>query len=125
MKLTGSGEAGLTLYMDELHHYDLAVIQDQDGCRVIERLNIGDVKSVEHTAELNDTQEATLIIKSAAERYSFFLKQADGGELPLGTAHTKYLSSEVAGGFTGVLIGLYACGEGASAGFTDFVCDYK
>ncbi len=125
VKLSGSGEAGLTLYMDELHHYDLAVVQDQDGCRVIERLNIGDVKSVEHTAKLNDQQEATLIIKSAPERYSFFLQQADGVELPLGTAHTKYLSSEVAGGFTGVLIGLYACGEGATAEFTEFACDYK
>ncbi|KUP21915.1 glycoside hydrolase family 43 protein [Paenibacillus sp. DMB5] len=125
VKLTGNGEAGLTLYMDELHHYDLAVVKDQDGYRVIERLNIGDVKSVEHTAALNDQQEATLLIKSASERYSFFLQQADGTELPLGTAHTKYLSSEVAGGFTGVLIGLYACGGGSSAEFTDFVCEYK
>lgn len=120
--LTG-GEAGITLYMDENHHYDLAIRQDGAQYRVIERLNVGDVKSIQHEIDLGSDNQATLLIKSGKERYSFFIS-SEHGEIPLGTAQTRYLSSEVAGGFTGVLIGLYACGEDASAEFTEFKCEY-
>ncbi|MEF2968702.1 glycoside hydrolase family 43 protein [Paenibacillus sp. M1] len=118
-----NGEAGITLYMDEHHHYDLAVRKVSGGYKVIERLNIGDIKSVEHETDLGDNHQATLVIRANNERYSFFL-HADGKDIQLGTAQTRYLSSEVAGGFTGVLIGLYACGEGSAAEFTNFKCDY-
>ncbi|WP_151737554.1 glycoside hydrolase family 43 protein ['Paenibacillus yunnanensis' Narsing Rao et al. 2020] len=118
-----TGEAGITLYMDENHHYDLAITKAEQGYRVIERLNIGDIKSVEHTVDLGDVNEATLVIKSANERYSFYL-QSEAGEILLGTAQTRYLSSEVAGGFTGVLIGLYTAGKGSEAEFSSFSCEY-
>lgn len=118
-----SGEAGITLYMDENHHYDLAVRKDEDGYKVIERLNIGDIKSIEHEADLGSGDRATLIIRSSHERYSFLLRK-DGKDISLGTAQTRYLSSEVAGGFTGVLIGLYAYGEGSLADFSQFKCEY-
>ncbi|WP_347916122.1 hypothetical protein, partial [Clostridium saudiense] len=44
-----------------------------------------------------------------------------------GYAKTRYLSSEVAGGFTGVVIGLYACASNSFnyAEFTNFKCMYK
>lgn len=122
VKLT-SGEAGITLYMDENHHYDLAIRKETNGYRVIERLNIGDIKSVEHEVDLGSDDHATLIIRATHERYSFFL-HANGEDIHLGTAQTRYLSSEVAGGFTGVLIGLYAVGDGASAEFSNFKCEY-
>lgn len=118
-----SGEAGITIYMDENHHYEVAIRGQQDGYKVIERLNIGDIKSIEHEVELGNKQHATLVILSNQERYSF-LFQTDGEEILLGTAQTRYLSSEVAGGFTGVLIGLYASGQDTSAEFTNFKCDY-
>lgn len=117
------GEAGITLYMDENHHYDLAVRETESGYQVIERLNIGDLKSVEYEADLGSNNHATLIIRASHERYSFFI-QANDKELLLGTAQTRYLSSEVAGGFTGVLIGLYAYGEGSTAEFSKFKCEY-
>ncbi|MEK5165786.1 glycoside hydrolase family 43 protein [Paenibacillus sp. FSL R5-0527] len=118
-----SGEAGITLYMDEHHHYDLAVRKDEHGYKVIERLNIGDIKSIENEVDLRNSNHATVMIRAAHERYSFFL-HANGEDILLGTAQTRYLSSEVAGGFTGVLIGLYACGEGSMAEFSTFKCEY-
>ncbi|WP_054957446.1 glycoside hydrolase family 43 protein [Paenibacillus dakarensis] len=118
-----NGEAGFTLYMDENHHYDLAVCKDEHGYKVIERLNIGDIKSIEHKVDLGSNNHAALIIRASHERYSFFI-HADGQDIPLGTAQTRYLSTEVAGGFTGVLIGLYACGEGSMAEFSKFKCVY-
>ncbi|CAM3540278.1 glycoside hydrolase family 43 protein [Marinicrinis lubricantis] len=117
------GEAGITLYMDEHHHYDLAVLQDQNGYKAVLRLNIGDIKSVQKEVDLRDSHQATLMIEAHNERYTFILR-TDGGDIRLGTAQTRYLSSEVAGGFTGVLIGLYACGEGSAAEFTNFKCEY-
>ncbi|NGZ77845.1 glycoside hydrolase family 43 protein [Saccharibacillus alkalitolerans] len=123
IKLSGDGEAGITLYMDENHHYDLAVRRNASGLRAIERLNVGDIKSVEHTADLAIEGRATLIVRSDAERYRFSVV-VGGQEISLGTAQTRYLSSEVAGGFTGVLIGLYAYGPEAEAEFTNFKCEY-
>lgn len=78
--LTG-GEAGFTLYMDENHHYDLAIRQDGAQYRVIERLNIGDVKSIQHEVDLGSDNQATLLIKSGKERYSFFISSKHG-EIP-------------------------------------------
>lgn len=118
-----NGEAGITLYMDEHHHYDLAVRKYENMYKVIERLNIGDIKSIEHEIDLQNDNHATLIIRSSHERYSFFL-HANGQDILLGTAQTRYLSSEVAGGFTGVIIGLYAYGEGSVAEFSKFKCNY-
>ncbi|MEK6991673.1 MULTISPECIES: glycoside hydrolase family 43 protein [unclassified Paenibacillus] len=118
-----SGEAGITLYMDEHHHYDLALSKEDNNYKVIERLNIGDIKSIESEVELGNVNHATLKIRASHERYSFFI-HANGKEIQLGTAQTRYLSSEVAGGFTGVLIGLYAFGEGSMAEFSRFTCDY-
>lgn len=117
------GEAGITLYMDENHHYDLAIRKSEHRYSVIERLNIGDIKSIEHEVDVQNNNNATLLIRANHERYSFFL-HTNGQDIPLGTAQTKYLSSEVAGGFTGVLIGLYAYGKDSSAEFTNFKCEY-
>lgn len=119
------GEAGITLYMDENHHYDLAIRKNENGYEVIKRLNIGDIKSVEKTVSLNDANKISLVIHASNSNYSFNIKSEDE-EINLGTAKTRYLSSEVAGGFTGVIIGLYAYGESCYnySEFTNFECRY-
>ncbi|MNP59385.1 hypothetical protein D3C76_1543770 [compost metagenome] len=73
--------------------------------------------------DLGSRNHATLKIRVTNDRYTFSL-DTQGEEIELGSAHTKYLSSEVAGGFTGVVIGLYAYAEGAHAEFSEFKCDY-
>jgi alpha-N-arabinofuranosidase len=120
------GEAGITLYMDENQHYDLALRKGTDGYEVVERLNIGDIKSVVKSVDMQKADNACLMIRANNTSYSFYVK-AGGKEIYLGSAQTKYLSSEVAGGFTGVVIGLYAYGKdtGHCAEFTDFKCEYQ
>ena len=117
-----SGEAGIALYMNELEHYDIALRKIGEDIEVMLRLNIGGIKHIQETVSLNQT-EAELIIRMDNMNYSFFVKY-DGADRFLGSAQTKYLSSEVSGGFTGVIIGLYAAG-GNTAVFTDFRCEYK
>lgn len=123
-----NGEAGITMYMDENHHYDIAIREKLDikgTYEVIERLNIGNIKSVENSFELTSNSKVTLVIYCANESYTFGLRM-NGEERSLGNAYTRYLSSEVAGGFTGVMIGLYAYdSDGSSvAEFTNFTCEY-
>jgi alpha-N-arabinofuranosidase len=110
--------------MDENHHYDLALVKNGETYRVILKLNIGDIK-YEKAAVSVSCNEALLKIVSDAMNYKFFCIE-DGKETMLGTAQTKYLSSEVAGGFTGVVLGLYSQDGGNNFNeFTDFRCNYS
>ncbi|MDD6812736.1 MAG: family 43 glycosylhydrolase [Lachnospiraceae bacterium] len=105
-------EAGVTFYMDEQQHYDLFVYNDapKEKCEVRLRIRVGDAESINGRIVLEDTDYEggiKLHIVSTNEEYSFYVVTASG-EIHLGSAKCKYLSSEVAGGFTGVLMGLYA-----------------
>jgi alpha-N-arabinofuranosidase len=110
------GEAGVTIYMDENHHYDLI----SDGSEVKLKLNIGDIK---HTAK-QIPAAGTAVLKIIADpiNYEFFCNG-----LSLGKAQTRYLSSEVAGGFTGVVIGLFSQrgARGEFNEFTEFKLEYR
>ncbi|MBR2283473.1 MAG: family 43 glycosylhydrolase [Ruminococcus sp.] len=119
-----SGEGGITLYMDEQHHHELAVRRTENGFEAILRLNIGDAKYIRSSVPLcSDT--AQLHIDFSNYVYTFSVIDAKTGvRSGLGTAQTRYLSTEVAGGFTGVIIGLYSQGSGSSSEFTDFRCEY-
>ena len=112
-------EAGITLYMSEDAHYDFAVRRTRKGAEALVRLCVGDAKHVRARWAL-EKPEALLEIRMGPKWYEFFLPQT---YMILARARTQYLSSEVHGGFTGVLIGLYAQGEGRGT-FTDFRCVY-
>ena len=102
-----SPEAGITFYLSEEHHYDLAVLCDEKKRTLILRLRIGDAIMVVKEIELPVDAEVTLKVVSDPAHYHFY-GVMDGKEILLGSARTKYLSSEVAGGFTGVVMGMYA-----------------
>jgi len=104
---TEAEEAGVTFYLSEAHHYDLAVRKEGEQKSVILRFCIGDAKAVVNKLELPFGQEKiTLKVDSEPTKY-YFRTTMGGKEILLGEAQAKYLSSEVAGGFTGVVMGLY------------------
>ena len=114
-------EAGFTFYMDEDQHYDLFVEKDNDTTKVVLRIKVGDaqaiLKEVEITSEAGEeqnTKESGSFIRLEAdsfpEEYRFYYRNGEKREF-LGSARSKYLSSEVAGGFTGVVMGLFAVDE--------------
>lgn len=116
------GEAGITAYMTEQEHYDIAIRKDQYGYEVIVRLCIGDIQHIQAVHPLSGNQ-ARLLIRMDALRYHFYL-EAEGAEQLLCSAQTKYLSSEVATGFTGVVLGLYATGDN-TAEFSNYSLLYE
>lgn len=124
VSLTGeNSEAGITVYMDENHHYDLAIKENKGKYMAVLKLNIGDAKYIRNSIELN-TNSAVLKITSNNFVYSFKVK--DGENIyDFGSAQTRYVSTEVACGFTGVIYGLYAVGKGCKAEFTGFANNYR
>lgn len=54
-----------------------------------------------------------LRVKGTAERYDFSCIIGDEA-YSLGQLDTRYLSTETAGGFTGITIGLFATGDGTA-----------
>ena len=104
-------EAGITFYMDESQHYDLSLVQEKGERKAVLRLRIGDAACIANTVDLPEGMEKVKFsVVSDPDRYEFYC-MVDGEKKFLGSARTKYLSSEVAGGFTGVLMGLYAVDE--------------
>lgn len=116
------GEAGITFYMTENEHYDLAVRKTGNGYEAALKLNIGGIKHIQHTIPL-ENGKAKLVVHADALKYTFCIQDGDN-EITLGCGNTKYLSSEVAGGFTGVIIGLYAV-YADNAVFTNYHCLYS
>lgn len=124
IKITG-GEAGMTIYMDEWHHYDVAIRKTENGFEAIGKLNIGSIKHISKIIPISENK-ARLVITSDNYNYNFYLDSVKSKN-HLANGQTRYLSSEVAGGFTGVFIGLYAVDEknSSEAVFTNFKCEYK
>ncbi|MDB5792117.1 MAG: glycoside hydrolase family 43 protein [Massilia sp.] len=105
----GGQEAGLALRMNEDNHYQLLVAGAAGKAGRVIRLvtRIKGVTKVVREAPLG-AGKVELIVRASPERYVFGYR-VGGREVPdFGSAATGALSSEDAGGFTGVVIGLVA-----------------
>ncbi len=115
-------EAGITLYMTPDQHYDIALRSTDTGYEIIRRLRIGDVEQIDGHIEI--PQDFARLMISCSNYVYHFSAECNGKRYDLGTAQTKFLSTEIAGNFTGVMIGLYAQGKKCQdfAEFTNFIC---
>ncbi len=116
------GEGGITVYMSENEHYEVAIRRNGEGCEAVLKLNIGNVKHIQNAVPISGNK-ARLIIRSDSQVYNFYAVD-DGKEIHLGCGLSKYLSSEVSGGFTGVVLGLYAVGNNTAV-FEGFSAEYR
>lgn len=127
----GNGECGITVYSCENEHYDIALRKTGSGYEAVLKLNIGGIKHEQAAFPVGDIpsgERVTLKIRSDNFNYNFYAVSG-GEEKYLGTGQAKYLSSEVSGGFTGVMLGMYAVNSSDSAGncrgiFENFEVDY-
>ncbi|MEW5957331.1 MAG: glycoside hydrolase family 43 protein [Chloroflexota bacterium] len=112
---TGEGEeAGLTVWMNPLHHYDLLITRQNGQRRVAVRRRIGSLAATV-AGEVIGAGPATLTIRADRQNYTFSFSINSAKSLTLTTAETRYLSTEVAGGFTGVYLAMYATGSGQAS----------
>jgi len=109
-------EAGLVMYRHPEHRYEIGVRVEDGARRVFVRQTVGPSLSVV-TASEAVPGDGPLVLQVDAQpaEYSFSWGTAEANLHPLGTAPTRFLSTEVAGGFVGTYAGLYATGNGAPA----------
>jgi beta-xylosidase len=108
------GRGGLAVRLDEQHHYEIEA--DGGEVRVISR--VGSVRAVVATRPIPGgpvvlgvrmtEPPASHDPRSGPDVVSLGVEQPDGTFTSLATLDGRYLSTEVAGGFTGRVIGLYA-----------------
>jgi alpha-N-arabinofuranosidase len=104
-------EAGLTLLMTNEHHYDFFVT-NRGGQRVlVVKFNL---ELIQHTAaEIPLAPGAVqLRITGTKELYHFSFSQNGAEFREVAKVNTRYLGTEVTNGYNGVVIGLYATGNG-------------
>ncbi len=107
-------EAGLTLRMNERHHFELFLCDEGGARRARVRQRCGDECAITSDVALKRGR-TELVIEAHREHYEFSLRVAGAAPVALGSGLTAPLSTEVAGGFTGVYIGMYATRRGAPA----------
>ncbi len=119
------GESGISLYMSEDHHYDLFIRKFKDGYEVVKRSSIGGVNCEQNVVKINNN-EVNMHIELSNKNY-YFSCECNGTMYDLGSLQTRYLSSEVACGFTGVMIALYAQSDidAKPTVFSDFEIQYS
>ncbi len=113
---TEGEEAGLVARMDEHHHYEIFVTKRDGAPSVVLRRRIGSlVAEVAKRALPSGARAVILTIDATTPKYVFSFGASESTLEVLGEGETRYLSTEVAGGFVGVFFALYSTGGGAPA----------
>jgi len=104
-------EAGLVVWMNERHHYELALTRRAGQLSVVVRRRIGSLSS-EVACRPVPPGPLLLSVEASRDVYVFSIAPEVGPAVDLARAETRYLATEVAGGFTGVYLAMYATGSG-------------
>ncbi|MDO3413349.1 glycoside hydrolase family 43 protein [Saccharibacillus sp. CPCC 101409] len=103
-------EAGLTLFMNEKYHYDLFIARREGRKAVVLRKRVGSMI----TEQVYDCPAGPVVLEADARPDLFFFRfgpeEGSGQRVDAGSGETHFLSTEMAGGFTGVIIAMYAVG---------------
>lgn len=107
-------EAGLVVRMNEQHHYEIFVTLRGGAPSVVLRRRIGSLQAEVACRPLPESEQGwVLAIEAERSKYTFYFGPSEHALSRLGEGETRYLSTEVAGGFTGVFFAMYATGNGA------------
>ena len=103
-------EAGITVYMRGESHYDFFVARTEDGRQTVTlRYRLHEIRHKAFEAEI---PEDAVCLRVRGNNYVYAFEYSTDGKrfLPAGSMNTRYLSTETAGGFTGIVLGLFAQG---------------
>ncbi|HEY4157134.1 MAG TPA: glycoside hydrolase family 43 protein [Polyangiaceae bacterium] len=119
---TAREEAGLVVRMNEQHHYEIFVALRGGVASAVLRRRIGTLQTEVACQPLPPGEDGwVLAIAADRAKYVFSFGRSESELQRLGEGETRYLSTEVAGGFTGVYFAMYATGNGVPcSGPADF-----
>jgi len=103
-------EAGFTALMNERYHLDLVKTKG----KLVLRYRLGEIRHIEKEVSMNE-KSVYLRIESSPEFYTFSYSLDGKAFNALGKVNTNLISTETAGGFTGVYLGLFASGNGKAS----------
>jgi xylan 1,4-beta-xylosidase len=108
-------EAGLVVRINEGHHYEIFLTRREGRPSVVLRRRIGSLQAEVACRALSPGEASRVVLAVEADRdtYVFSCGRSEEELRRLGEGETRYLSTEVAGGFTGVYLAMYASGNGA------------
>ena len=106
-------EAGLVLYRAPFSRYELGVRRHDGRREVFVRQTVGPYLSAVTARADAPAGSLVLQVDAGPAEYAFSFSGDRGPLASLDRAQTRFLSSEVAGGFVGTYVGLYATGNGA------------
>jgi len=107
--LQNGEEAGLTVYMNHQHHYEIALTM-VDGIQcLIFRRQIGSLYRIESSVPYASSKVEFKI--DADKSYYRFSYKVEGEWISIGCGETQYLTTEVGGCFTGNYFALYTSGD--------------
>jgi alpha-N-arabinofuranosidase len=112
-------EAGITTYMSNDYRYDLSVVCRNGKHFLTLTYYLGVLKHVEKEIPLKH-HTIYLRIEGDRELYSYYYSVNNKDFEKLSGINTRFLSSETAGGFTGVYIGLFAQSSKNNRSYADF-----
>ena len=112
-------QAGITAYAAPLNHYDV-VAEKRNGQIIIKsNVRLGQTNHSEKEFALSGTRA---YLRITSDKDFYYLQASSDGKDFVGLAKMEYrfLSTETIGGFTGVMLGLFAqCGNETGAGYAD------
>lgn len=112
--------AGLAVLQAPGHHITLLVTVAEDGGTVL-RLTERNAGTDTVRGELPLAPgPLRLAVRADGQDYTFSCSQSAEGSRDVGTVDGRFLSSQVAGGFTGVYLGPYATGPAGGTGHADY-----
>ena len=100
-------QAGITAYAAPLNHYDVIVEKRDRKLYAKSNIRIGEIAHCDKEVPLNSNKVYLRITSDAAY---YYMQVSDDGKSfqTLGKMDFRYVSTEVIGGFTGVMLGVFA-----------------
>ena len=112
-------QAGITAYAAPLNHYDV-VAEKRNGQIIIKsNVRLGQTGHSEKEFALSDTRA---YLRITSDKDFYYLQASSDGKnfVELAKMEYRFLSTETIGGFTGVMLGLFAqCDNETGAGYAD------
>ena len=119
--------AGLTLYQINDGHFDLSIKKNDESLDVVFRFTVKSLVG-EKAVKIEDDSIENIKLKISSDSEKFFFEFSTDGENyeKLDEQSVSLLSTEVVGGFTGLVIGMFAEGEGTvEFGYFDYNEKFK
>ncbi len=109
---SGAGEeAGLTVFMNHRHHCEIALRGEKEQARILVRRRIGSLVAETYSRPFPGGR-IRLGVTATPREFILFHEDLDNGDrIEADRQETRYLSTEVASGFTGLFFALYATAD--------------